>query len=113
DFRRTALALQPHHFGLRDGHLGVGPGAVEFGRGASVHTGLKDLLSFAAEPDGFANDDALAVKGADVEIILSHFSLHAQESVMEICRAGLGVGAGAFERAANAAPEIDLVAQVE
>ena len=47
------------------------------------------------------------------KIILRHVGLEREQDVIEICQRGLGIGAGAFKPAPDAAPQIHFVAQIE
>ena len=71
------------------------------------------LEGFGEDLDTGVEDRPLSIQRSQGEIVHGHFGLDHQVNGLEIVGAGLGLGAGGFDAAADPTPEINFVAEAQ
>src|ERR1035437_11108917 len=95
--------LRAHGFQLR-----AGLGYVGFGADAALQAALGQVELVFQVGNGSVEQLDLGVEAAQLEVVDGHFCMKAEVDVCTVGGAGLGVGAGCFNGAADAAPEVRL-----
>ena len=88
--------------------LGAGLGHVGFGADAAGQEALGEVELMFEVGDGRFEQLALGVEAAQLEVVGGHLGMKAEVDVGLVGGAGLGAGAGGFDGAADAAPEVRL-----
>ena len=96
-------ALGAHGFELRASLGHVGLGADSAGK-----TALGQIELVFEIDDGRVEQRDFGVEAAQLEVVGGHLGMEAEVYVCLVSGAGLGVGAGGFNGAADAAPEVRL-----
>jgi hypothetical protein len=108
-----ALPLEVGKVAASPGKRGFGLDGVNFGDAAGFVTGLQDAGGSFAGANGTGGGGDLGVEGADEEIIDSDIGGESEEDVLGVGGGGLGLSGGGLEGAADAAPEVQFVAEIE
>src|SRR5712671_7732601 len=88
-------------------------GYVEIGHRSPGAEVAGQLEGFAEDLDAGVEDSPLGIERSQSEIVHGHFGLNHQSDGFEVVGAGLGLRTRGFDAAANAAPEINLVAEAQ
>ena len=112
-FQFGAALGQRGGFGFGGGQFGFGAGDIEFVADAAFEAAAHQPHLLLAQVHRAGDGGDFRVERAEREIVLRDVGLQREQDVVERGERGLGVGAGAFETAPDAAPQINFVAQIE
>ena len=111
--RFGALAVEVGQVGAGGGQFAPGLGGVKLRDGPGLVTGLENAEGVLAQLHVAAQGGDFGVEGAQQIIIDGDVGGQGEEDVLGVGDGGLGLGGGGLKGAADAAPEVNLVAQVQ
>ncbi len=104
---------EPGGFGFGAGKFSFGAGDIQVAADAAIETAAHQPNLFFAQIHRPHNRGDLRIERPQCEIILRDFGMEREQDILKHGKRGLCVGAGAFEPAPDASPQINFVAQVE
>jgi hypothetical protein len=100
-------------FRFGGGQLGFGLGDIEFIADAAFVAAADQLHLFLAQAHRAGHRGDFGVERAQGKIILRDIGLEGEQDIVIIRERCLGIGPGAFKSAPHAAPEVDLITQIQ